>query len=139
VLAIDLNGVFYCCRTVIPHMRERRYGRIVNIASMAGKDGIQFISAYSVAKAGVIALTKSIAKELALDGITVNAVAPAMAETELMAEMTQAHIDAMKAKIPRGNFIQIEEIASMVCFIASPQCSGTTGFTFDVSGGKAVY
>lgn len=139
VLSIDLNGVYYCCRTVIPHLREQRYGRIVNIASMAGKDGIPNISAYSVAKAGVIALTKSIAKELALDGITVNAVAPAMAETELMAEMTAEHITAMKARIPRGDFIKIDEIADMVCFVASPKCSGTIGFTFDVSGGKAVY
>ncbi|MDE1164731.1 MAG: SDR family NAD(P)-dependent oxidoreductase [Pseudomonas sp.] len=139
VLAIDLTGVFYCCRTVIPHMRERKYGRIVNIASMAGKDGVQYISAYSAAKAGVIAFTKSAAKELAQDGVLLNCIAPAMAETALMAEMTPEHIVASKAKIPMGRFLQIEEIANMATWIAGPECSFTTGFVFDLSGGRATY
>jgi 2-dehydro-3-deoxy-L-rhamnonate dehydrogenase (NAD+) len=139
VLAINLNGVFYCCRAAVPHMRERGYGRIVNISSMAGKEGVQYISAYSAAKAGVIALTKSLAKELATDGVLANCVAPAMAETELFREMTRQHIDAGKAKIPMGRFLQIPEIAAMVAWIASPECSFTTGFVFDLSGGRATY
>ncbi|QKZ04993.1 SDR family NAD(P)-dependent oxidoreductase [Pseudomonas eucalypticola] len=139
VLAIDLTGVFYCCRTAIPHMRERQYGRIVNVASMAGKDGVQYISAYSAAKAGVIAFTKSAAKELAQDGVLLNCIAPAMVETGLMAEMTPEHIAASKAKIPMGRFLQIEEIANMVTWIAGPECSFTTGFVFDLSGGRATY
>jgi 3-oxoacyl-[acyl-carrier protein] reductase len=139
VIAIDLTGVFYCCRTAIPHMRQRGYGRIVNIASMAGKDGVQYISAYSAAKAGVIAFTKAAAKELAQDGVLLNCVAPAMAETALMAEMTPEHITASKAKIPMGRFLQIEEIANMVTWIAGPECSFTTGFVFDLSGGRATY
>jgi len=139
VLAIDLTGVFYCCRTAIPHMRERKYGRIVNVASMAGKDGVQYISAYSAAKAGLIAFTKSAAKELAQDGVLLNCIAPAMVETGLMAEMTPEHIAASKAKIPMGRFLQIEEIANMVTWIAGPECSFTTGFVFDLSGGRATY
>lgn len=139
VLAIDLTGVFYCCRTVIPHMRERRWGRIVNVASMAGKDGVQYISAYSAAKAGVIAFTKSAAKELAQDGVLLNCIAPAMVETGLLGEMTAEHIAASKAKIPMGRFLQIEEVANMVAWIAGPECSFTTGFVFDLSGGRATY
>jgi 3-oxoacyl-[acyl-carrier protein] reductase len=139
VIAIDLTGVFYCCRTVIPHMRARRHGRIVNVASMAGKDGVQYISAYSAAKAGVIAFTKAAAKELAQDGVLLNCVAPAMVETGLMAEMTPEHIEASKAKIPMGRFLQIDEIANMVTWIAGPECSFTTGFVFDLSGGRATY
>lgn len=139
VIAIDLNGVFYCCRTAIAHMRENRYGRIVNIASMAGKDGVQYISAYSAAKAGVIAFTKAAAKELAQDGVLLNCVAPAMVETPLMAEMTAEHIAASKAKIPMGRFLKAEEIANMVSWIAGPECSFTTGFVFDLSGGRATY
>jgi len=139
VIAIDLNGVFHCCRTAIPHMRENRYGRIVNIASMAGKDGVQYISAYSAAKAGVIAFTKAAAKELAQDGVLLNCVAPAMVETPLMAEMTAEHIAASKAKIPMGRFLKAEEIANMVSWIAGPECSFTTGFVFDLSGGRATY
>jgi NAD(P)-dependent dehydrogenase (short-subunit alcohol dehydrogenase family) len=139
VLAINLNGVFFCCRAAVPHMRERRYGRIVNISSMAGKEGVQYISAYSAAKAGVIAFTKSLAKELAADGVMANCVAPAMAETELFREMTEEHIAAGKAKIPMGRFLQIPEIAAMVAWIASPECSFTTGFVFDLSGGRATY
>lgn len=139
VIAIDLNSVFYCCRTAIPHMRARGYGRIVNIASMAGKDGVQYISAYSAAKAGVIAFTKAAAKELAQDGVLLNCVAPAMVETPLMAEMTPEHIAASKAKIPMGRFLKAEEVANMVTWIAGPECSFTTGFVFDLSGGRATY
>lgn len=139
VIAINLTGVFHGCRSAIPHMRANGYGRILNIASMAGKDGVPMISAYSAAKAGVIGLTKSIAKELAMDGITVNAIAPAMAETGLQAQMTPAHIKAMKAKIPMGRFLQVDEIARMAAFILGPDCTFSTGFTFDLSGGRATY
>lgn len=139
VLAVDLNSVFHCCRAAVPHMRERGYGRIVNIASMAGKDGVPFISGYSAAKGGVIAFTKAIARELAGDGVLVNCIAPAMAETELMKEMTTQHIETMKAKIPMGRFLQVEEVGAMVAWIAGPECSFTTGFVFDLSGGRATY
>jgi 3-oxoacyl-[acyl-carrier protein] reductase len=139
VIATDLTAVFYCCRTVIPHMREHGYGRIVNVASMAGKDGVQYICAYSAAKAGVIAFTKSAAKELAQDGVLLNCVAPAMVETDLLADMPAEHIAASKAKIPMGRFLQTEEIANMVSWIAGPECSFTTGFVFDLSGGRATY
>lgn len=139
VIAINLTGVFHGCRSAIPHMRSSGYGRILNIASMAGKDGVPMISAYSAAKAGVIGLTKSIAKELATDGITVNAIAPAMAETGLQAQMTPEHIAAMKAKIPMGRFLRMDEIARMAAFILGPDCTFTTGFTFDLSGGRTTY
>jgi 3-oxoacyl-[acyl-carrier protein] reductase len=139
VLAVNLTGVFTTCRTVVPHMRQRGHGRIVNIASMAGKEGNALQSAYSASKAGVIAFTKSLAKELATDGITVNAVAPAIAETDLMAQMTQEHIAAAKAKIPMGRPVDVAEIADLVAWIVSDECSFTTGFTFDVSGGRATY
>jgi 3-oxoacyl-[acyl-carrier protein] reductase len=120
-------------------MRRQGYGRIVNVASMAGKDGVQYISGYSAAKAGVIAFTKALAKELAADGVLANCIAPAMVETELLREMTEEHIKASKAKIPMGRFLQIPEIAAMVAWIASPECSFTTGFVFDLSGGRATY
>lgn len=139
VLAVNLNGVFYGCRTASPHMRERGYGRILNIASMAGKDGVPFISAYSAAKAGVIGFSKAIAKELADSGVTVNCIAPAMAETGLQAQMTPEHIASMKAKIPMGRFLQMPEIADMAAWIISEECSFTTGFTFDLSGGRSTY
>ena len=139
VLDIDLNGVFYGCRAAVPHMRQRRYGRIVNIASIAGKEGVPGIAAYSAAKAGVIALTKSLAKELALDGITANCIAPAMAETELIRDLAPEFIQTMKAKIPMGRFLQVPEVAAMAAWIASPECSFTTGFTFDLTGGRATY
>ncbi|MEC9196663.1 MAG: SDR family NAD(P)-dependent oxidoreductase [Pseudomonadota bacterium] len=139
VLAVNLNGVFHGCRAAAPHMRERGYGRILNIASMAGKDGVPFISAYSAAKAGVIGFSKSIAKELADSGVTVNCIAPAMAETGLQAEMTPEHIASMKAKIPMGRFLQMPEIADMAAWIVSEECSFTTGFTFDLSGGRSTY
>jgi len=139
VIAVDLNSVFYCCRVAIPHMRQRGGGRIVNIASMAGKEGVQFISAYSAAKAGVIAFSKAAAKELAGDNVLINCIAPAMVETALFAEMNEEHIRASKAKIPMGRFLQIEEVGAMVAFIAGPGCTFTTGFTFDLSGGRATY
>lgn len=139
VIAVDLNSVFYCCRVAIPHMRERGGGRIVNIASMAGKEGVQYISAYSAAKAGVIAFSKAAAKELAGDNVLINCIAPAMVETALFAEMNEEHIRASKAKIPMGRFLQIEEVGAMVAFIAGPECTFTTGFTFDLSGGRATY
>jgi 3-oxoacyl-[acyl-carrier protein] reductase len=139
VIAVDMNSVFYCSRAVIPHMRERGYGRIVNVASIAGKEGVQFISAYSAAKGGVIAFTKAIAKELARDGVLVNCVAPAMVETDLFAEMSPQHIEASKSKIPMGRLLQIDEVAAMVSWIAGPECSFTTGFVFDLTGGRATY
>jgi len=139
VLAVNLSGVFHGCRAAIPHMRARRQGRIVNIASIAGKEGVQFIAGYSAAKGGVIALTKAIAKELAQDGVLVNCVAPAMVETGLQAQMTPEHVAASRAKIPMGRFLQVEEVAAMVAWIAGPECSFTTGFTFDLTGGRATY
>lgn len=139
VLAVDLTGVFYCCRAVVPQMRERGYGRIINVASIAGKEGMPGIAAYSAAKAGVIGFTKAFAKELASSGVSVNAIAPVITETDLFKEMTAEHIASSKGKIPMGRFLLIPEIAAMVAFIASPECSFTTGFTFDLSGGRATY
>lgn len=139
VLAINLDGVFHCCRTVVPHMQQRAYGRIVNIASIAGKEGNPNNSAYAAAKAGVIAFTKSLAKELAGSGVIANCVAPTMAETDLLNEMTPEFIAAIKGKIPMGRFVQVPEIAAMVAWIASPECSFTTGFVFDLTGGRATY
>jgi NAD(P)-dependent dehydrogenase (short-subunit alcohol dehydrogenase family) len=139
VIAVDLDSVFFCCRSAIPHMRARGGGRIVNVASVAGKEGVQFISGYSAAKAGVIAFTKAAAKELAHDNVLINCIAPAMVETELFAEMSPEHIAASKAKIPMGRLLQIEEVGSMVAWIAGPECSFTTGFTFDLTGGRATY
>ncbi|SAL27017.1 SDR family NAD(P)-dependent oxidoreductase [Caballeronia humi] len=139
VLEIDLTGVFNCCRAVIPHMRENAYGRIVNVASIAGKEGNPGNSAYSAAKGGVIAFTKSVAKELAQSGVLVNCVAPTMAETGLLNQMTPEFIATIKAKIPMGRFVAVNEIANMVAWIASAECSFTTGFTFDLTGGRAAY
>jgi 3-oxoacyl-[acyl-carrier protein] reductase len=139
VLAVDLTGVFLCCRAVVPQMRERGHGRIVNIASIAGKEGMPGIAAYSAAKAGVIGFTKAFAKELAGSGVLVNAIAPVITETDLFKEMTPEHIASAKSKIPMGRFLLVEEIAAMVAFVAGPECSFTTGFTFDLSGGRATY
>jgi len=139
VLAVDLNSVFYTCRAAVPHMRQRGGGRILNVASIAGKEGVQFISAYSAAKAGVIAFTKAAAKELAHDNVLINCIAPAMVETELFREMSDEHIVASKAKIPMGRFLQIDEVGRMVSWVVSPACSFTTGFTFDLTGGRATY
>ena len=139
VIAVNLTGVFYCTRTVVPAMRARKSGRIVNIASIAGKEGNPGICAYAAAKGGLIAFTKGIARELAGTGVFVNAVAPALTETDLFAQMTPEHIKTMSAKIPMGRCAQVEDVARLVAWISSPDCSFTTGFTFDVTGGRAVY
>jgi 2-dehydro-3-deoxy-L-rhamnonate dehydrogenase (NAD+) len=139
VLDINLNGLFYCNRYVVPHMQAKNYGRIVNIASIAGKEGNPTASAYSASKAAVIGLTKSLGKELAKSGITVNAVTPAAVRTPILDQVTQQHIDFMLSKIPMGRFGTVEEIAALVCWLASEECSFTTGAVFDASGGRAVY
>ena len=139
VLAVDLTGVFLCCRAVVPHMRTRGGGRIINIASIAGKEGVARATAYSAAKAGVIGLTKALAKELTDSGVLVNCVAPVMTETDLLLEMDADYIATMKAKIPMGRFCTVGEIADMVGWIADPRCSFCTGTVFDVSGGRATY
>jgi len=139
VLAVDLTGVFHTCRTIAPHMRDNGWGRIVNISSIAGKEGNPMNSAYSAAKHGVIGFTKSLATELAASGVTVNAVTPVITETELFKEMTPEYIAGRKARIPMGRFCTIEEIADMVAWVASPECSFTTGASFDISGGRATY
>jgi NAD(P)-dependent dehydrogenase (short-subunit alcohol dehydrogenase family) len=139
VLDINLTGTFNCCRTVVPHMIARNFGRIVNIASIAGKEGNPNAPAYSASKAGVIALTKSLGKELAGNDISVNCITPAAARTAIFDQMSQQHIDYMLAKIPRGRFVTVEEIAALVAFCASAECSFTTGAVFDISGGRATY
>jgi 3-oxoacyl-[acyl-carrier protein] reductase len=139
VFAVNLHGVFHCCRAVVPHMRERNYGRIVNIASVAGKDGNPNASAYSASKAGVIALTKSLGKELTDTAVRVNCVTPAAVRTPMFAQMTQAHIDYMLAKIPLGRFGEPQEIAALVAWLASEECSFSTGAVFDLSGGRSTY
>jgi 2-dehydro-3-deoxy-L-rhamnonate dehydrogenase (NAD+) len=139
VIEIDLHGVFYSCKSVVPHMIEHGYGRIVNIASVAGKEGNPNASAYSSAKAGVIALTKSLGKELAAHDIAVNCVTPAAARTAIFDQMTQEHVDYMLSKIPRERFVRVEEIAGMVAWLASAENSFTTAATFDLSGGRATY
>ena len=139
VLDINLTGVFLCNRAAAPHMSAGGYGRIVNIASVAGKEGNPNASAYSASKAGVIALTKSLGKELAKTGVRVNCVTPAAVKTGMFEQMTQAHIDFMLSKIPMGRFGQVEEIAAMVCWLASEECSFSTGAVFDLSGGRATY
>ncbi len=139
VIDIDLTGVFLCCRAVVPGMQQRDYGRIVAIASIAGKEGNPNASAYSAAKAGVIALTKSLGKELARTGIRVNCVTPAAVKTEMFAQMTQQHIDYMLSKIPMARFGAAEEIAAMIAWLASEECSFSTGGVFDLSGGRATY
>ncbi len=139
VIEIDLTGVFLCCRAVVPGMRVRDYGRIVNIASIAGKEGNPNAAAYSAAKAGVIGLTKSLGKELATTGVRVNCVTPAAARTAIFDQMTEAQIAYMLSKIPAGRFAQVEEIAALACWLASEDCSFSTGGVFDVSGGRATY
>jgi 3-oxoacyl-[acyl-carrier protein] reductase len=139
VLDVNLTGVFLCNRAVVPHMRARDYGRIVNIASIAGKEGNPNASAYSASKAGVISLTKSLGKELAKTGIRVNCVTPAAVKTGMFSQMTQAHIDFMLSKIPMGRFGQVEEIAALVAWLCTEDCSFSTGAVFDLSGGRAVY
>ncbi len=139
VIDVDLNAVFLCCRAVVPHLRERGYGRIINTASISGKEGNPNASAYSAAKGGVIALTKSLGKELAQDGICVNCITPAVIQTDILDQCSQEHIDYMLSKIPMGRFGEVDEAAAMVAWLASEECSFTTGGVFDLSGGRATY
>jgi 3-oxoacyl-[acyl-carrier protein] reductase len=139
VIEIDLMGVFYCCRAVIPHMVAQHYGRIVTISSVAGKEGNPNASAYSTAKAGVIALTKSLGKELAGENIAVNCITPAAAKTRILDQMSQQHVDWMLAKIPRGRFLESVELASLTTWLASEENSFSTGAVFDISGGRSTY
>jgi 2-dehydro-3-deoxy-L-rhamnonate dehydrogenase (NAD+) len=139
VMDINLNGLFYCCREVIPYMLENGYGRIVNVASVAGKEGNPNASAYSASKAGVIGLTKSLGKELAAKGVIVNALTPATFESPILAQLPQSQVDYMRSKIPMGRLGIVDESAAMVCFMASEECSFTTASTFDTSGGRTTY
>jgi len=139
VINVDLNGVFYCVKAVSPLMVAQNYGRIVNVASIAGKEGNPNAAAYSAAKAGVIALTKSLGKELASHDISVNCITPAAARTAIFNQITQEHIDYMLARIPRGRFLEVSEAAAMVAWLCSAECSFTTGGVFDLSGGRATY
>ena len=139
VLKVNLTSQFLCCRALAPHMAKRKYGRIVNIASIAGKEGNPNAVAYSASKAGAIALTKSLGKELAQTGVLVNCVAPAAAKTAIFNQMTKQHIDYMLSKIPMNRFVAVDEIASLVCWLASEDCSFSTGAVFDISGGRGTY
>ena len=139
VLRVNLTSQFLCCRAVAPHMVKARYGRIVNIASIAGKEGNPNAVAYSASKAGVISLTKSLGKELAQSGVLVNCITPAAAKTAIFEQMTQQHIDYMLSKIPMSRFVEVDEIAALACFLASSDCSFSTGAVFDISGGRATY
>jgi 2-dehydro-3-deoxy-L-rhamnonate dehydrogenase (NAD+) len=139
VIDVNLNGLFYCNRAVVPAMLEGGYGRIINVASIAGKEGNPNASAYSASKAAVIGLTKSLGKELAKTNITVNCVTPAAVRTPIFDQMSQTHIDFMLSKIPIGRFGTVEEVAALICWLASEECSFTTGGVFDVSGGRATY
>ena len=139
VIAINLTGVFLCCRAVMPHMRGRDYGRIVNIASLAGKEGNPNMVAYSASKAGVIALSKSMAKEVATNNICVNAVTPTVIRTPILNQLTDEQVEYMISRIPRGRTGTVEEVAAVVHFLASPDCSFVTGQCYDVSGGRATY
>ena len=139
VIDIDLTGVFYCCKYVVPEMIKNNYGRIVNVASIAGKEGNPNAMPYSAAKAGVIAITKSLGKELADKNIAVNCITPAAAKTRIFNQISQEHIDYMLSKIPRNRFLKVEELASMVSWLVSEENSYTTSATFDLSGGRATY
>ena len=139
VVDINLMGTFNCCRTIVPNMIKNNYGRIVNIASIAGKEGNPNAMPYSAAKAGVIALTKSLGKELSDKNIAVNCVTPAAAKTRIFDQISQEHIDYMLSKIPRGRFLKVDELASMVSWLVSEENSYTTGAVFDLSGGRATY
>jgi NAD(P)-dependent dehydrogenase (short-subunit alcohol dehydrogenase family) len=139
VIEVNLLGAFHCCRAVIPKMLERKYGRIVNIASIAGKDGNPNASHYSASKAGVVALTKSLGKELARTGILVNCITPAVIQTEILDNIPQSHVDYMRSRIPMDRFGRKEEVAAMVAWLCSEECSFSTGAVFDLSGGRATY
>jgi len=139
VIEINLNGTFNCCKAVVPIMIENNYGRIVNIASVAGKDGNANASAYSSSKAAVLALTKTLGKELAEKNIAVNAVTPAGAKTRILDQMTDKHVKFMLSKVPRGRFLELEELSSLVCWLSSEENSFSTGAVFDISGGRSTY
>jgi len=139
VMAVDLTAVFLCCRALLPGMLERGYGRVVNVASVAGKEGNPNAAAYSTAKAGVIGLTKSLGKETAGSGVIVNCVTPAAVETEIFKQMTPEFVDYMLSKIPMGRFGRVEEVAALIAWLASEECSFSTGAVFDISGGRATY
>ena len=139
VMAINTDGVFWCNRAVVPGMVERGYGRIVNVASIAGKEGNPMAAAYSASKAAVIALTKAVGKDLARTGVSVNCIAPAVIETAMLGDMSQEHIDYMVEKIPMGRMGEADEVAALICWLASEECSFSTGATYDISGGRAVY
>ena len=139
VIDVDLNGPFLCCRAVVPHMVKAGYGRIVNIASIAGKEGNPNAAAYAAAKGGLIAFTKALAKEIAQTGVLVNSVTPAAAQTAILDQVTPEFAKFMLSKIPMGRFVKVEEIAAMACWLASDDCSFSTGAVFDISGGRATY
>jgi len=139
VLGINLTGVFLTCKALVPQMRARGYGRVVNISSIGGKEGVPGIAPYTASKAGVIGYTKSLARELAQTGVTANCIAPAMVETDLLKQMTPEHVEASRNKIPMGRFLTVKELADLVAWVASPECSFTTGFVFDATGGRADY
>lgn len=139
VINVNLLGVYYCCRAIVPHMLRQNYGRIVNVASIAGKEGNPNASAYSASKAGVIALTKSLGKETAANNIAVNCITPAAARTRIFEQMSQEHIDYMLSRIPRGRFLEVDEVSAMVAWLVSEENSFTTGAVFDISGGRATY
>ena len=139
IIDINLHGTFYCCKLIVPHMIKNNYGRIVNIASVAGKDGNANASAYSSAKAGVIGLTKSLGKELAKYNIAVNAITPAGAKTKILDQMSKEHVQWMLSKVPRGRFLELNELTSMVCWLSSEENSFSTAAVFDISGGRSTY
>jgi 3-oxoacyl-[acyl-carrier protein] reductase len=139
VIDIDLHGPFFCCRAVVPHMAKAGYGRIVNIASIAGKEGNPNAAAYAAAKGGLIAFTKALGKELAKSGVLVNCVTPAAAQTAILEQVSSEFAQYMLSKIPMGRFVKVEEIAALVCWLASEDCSFSTGAVFDISGGRATY
>ena len=139
IIEINLHGTFYCCKTIVPYMLKQKYGRIVNIASVSGKDGNANASAYSSAKAGVIGLTKSLGKELAAYNIAVNAVTPAGAKTRILNQMSKEHVQRMLSKVPRGRFLEVDELSSLICWLSSEENSFSTAAVFDISGGRSTY
>ena len=139
IIDLNLNSVFYCCKAVVPYMEKNNYGRIVNIASVSGKDGNANASAYSSSKAAVIGLTKSLGKELALNNIAVNVVTPAGANTRILNQMSKEHVQRMLSKVPKGRFLEVNELTSMVCWLSSEENSFSTAAVFDISGGRSTY
>jgi len=139
IVQINLMGTFYCCKSIVPNMIKNNYGRIVNVASVAGKDGNPNASAYSSAKAGIIALTKSLGKELADKNIAVNAVTPSTANTKILNQMSEKHVEYMLSKVPRGRFLELNEFSSLVCWLSSEENSFSTAAVFDISGGRSTY